>query len=93
MVINKESDLEKFKEDMIMVVSSTSSDYLPAIKKAAAIVVEEGGLTSHAAIVAINLGKPAIVGVNNACQLINTGEIITVDATRGLVYRGEANVL
>ena len=93
MVINKESDLENFKEDMIMVVSSTSSDYLPAIKKAAAIVVEEGGLTSHAAIVAINLGKPAIVGVNNACQLINTGEIITVDATRGLVYRGEANVL
>lgn len=93
MVINKESDLEVFKEGMIMVAYSTSSDYLPAIKKAAALVVEEGGLTSHAAIVAINLGKPAIVGVNNARQLINSGEVITVDATRGLVYRGEANVL
>ncbi len=93
MVINKDGDLENFKENMIMVAYSTSSDYLPAIKKAAAIVVEEGGLTSHAAIVAINLGKPAIVGVNNARQLINSGEMITVDATRGLVYRGEANVL
>ncbi len=92
-VINKESDLEDFKEDMILVACSTSSDYLPAIKKAAGLVVEEGGLTSHAAIVAINLGKPAIVGVNNARQLINSGETITVDATRGLVYRGEANVL
>ncbi len=93
MVINKDSDLENFKEGMILVASSTSSDYLSAIKKAAALVVEEGGLTSHAAIVAINLGKPAIVGVNNARQLISTGETVTVDATRGLVYRGEANVL
>lgn len=93
MVINKDSDLENFEEGMILVASSTSSDYLSAIKKAAALVVEEGGLTSHAAIVAINLGKPAIVGVKNARQLISTGETVTVDATRGLVYRGEANVL
>ncbi|MGM0651824.1 MAG: pyruvate kinase [Bacillota bacterium] len=93
MIINNESDLENFKENMIMVACNTNSNYLPAIKKAAALVAEEGGLTSHAAIVAINLGKPAIVGVSNARELINPGEKITVDATRGLVYRGEANVL
>ncbi len=86
-------DLEGFKEGQILITGSTDSDYLPAIEKAAALVTEEGGLTSHGAIVAINYGKPAVVGVENATGQVKTGEVITVDAIRGLIYRGKANVL
>ncbi len=86
-------DIDKMKEGQIMVAYATSSDFLPAIEKAAALVTEEGGLTSHGAIVAINLGIPAVVGVEGAVDEIESGETITVDATRGLIYRGEANVL
>ncbi len=93
LVVRSESDLEKIQKGQIIITHSTNKGYINAIKKAAALVTEEGGLTSHGAIVAINLGKPAIVGVEKALQLIENGEKITVDATRGLIYRGEANVL
>jgi len=92
-VVKSEDDLENIEEGQILIAHSTNSSYTPAIKKASAIVTEEGGLTSHAAIVAINLNKPAIVGVEKACQSIEHGEMITVDAIRGLIYRGKANVL
>ncbi len=92
-IAKKESDLDQIEEGQVLVAHSTSSSYLPAIKKAAALVTEEGGLTSHGAIVAINLGRPAIVGVDNALELIKDGEMVTVDAIRGLIYRGKANVL
>ena len=92
-IVHNEKELDKFEEGQVLVARNTGIDYLPAIKKAAAVVTEEGGLTSHAAIVAINLGKPAVVGVNNALEVINNGEMITVDAIRGLIYRGKANVM
>jgi pyruvate kinase len=92
-IVRSENDLENFAEGQVMVARMTNKKYMPAIQKAAAFVTEEGGLTSHGAIVAINLGKPAIVGVENALELIENGEIITVDAIRGLIYRGKANVL
>ncbi len=92
-IVKNESDLEKFKEGEILITGSTNSNYMSAIKKAAVLVTEEGGLTSHGAIVAINLGKPAVVGVEQAVEIIKTGEIITVDAIRGQIYRGKANVL
>ncbi len=86
-------DIDKMEEGQILVAYATSSDFLPAIEKAAALITEEGGLTSHGAIVAINLGIPAVVGVESAVDEIESGETVTVDATRGLIYRGEANVL
>ena len=92
-IVKSEKDLENFEEGQVLVSRITNKSYLPAIHKASAIITEEGGLTSHGAIVAINLGKPCIVGVENAVNEIKDGEIITVDATRGLVYRGKANVL
>ncbi len=92
-IVKNESDLENFEEGQILITGSTNSNYLPFIKKSAALVTEEGGLTSHGAIVAINLGKPAVVGVDEAVDLIKNGEMITVDAIRGLIYRGEAKVL
>jgi pyruvate kinase len=55
--------------------------------------VEEGGITSHAAIVGISLGKPVIVGVDNAVKLFRDGQLITMDTVRGLIYSGAARVL
>jgi pyruvate kinase len=93
MVVNTAADLVKMEKGLILIASGTDIEYMDAIKDAAAIITEEGGLTSHAAIVAISLNKPTIVGVVEARALINSGETITVDAIRGLVYRGRANVL
>ena len=92
-VVRNEGDLENIKEGQILIARTTNVCFMTAIEKAAALVTEEGGLTSHGAIVAINLGKPAVVGVKGAVDLIETGAVITVDAIRGLIYRGEANVL
>ncbi len=92
-VARDESDLVNFQAGQVLITRFTSSEYLSSIKNAAALVTEEGGLTSHGAIVAINYGIPAIVGVENAIENIKNGDMITIDAIRGLIYRGEANVL
>ncbi len=91
-VVTKESDLNEFQPGQILVAKMTDRELLPAIEKAAALITEEGGLTSHGAVVAVNLGIPAVVGAEGAAGLIENGETITVDAGRGLVYRGKAHV-
>ena len=63
------------------------------IEKCAAIITEEGGLTSHAAIVGISLNKPVIVSATNILESVKDGEIVTVDASRGVIYRGSTRVL
>ncbi|MDY6825771.1 MAG: pyruvate kinase [Bacillota bacterium] len=92
-IVTNEVDLNNFREGMILVSKTTDKEYLPSLEKAAGLITEEGGLTSHGAIVAINLGKPAVVGVTNVEGTIKTGEIITVDSIRGLIYRGLVKVL
>ena len=69
----------KMQKGDILVVKTTHKDYLPAIEKAAALVVETGGLTSHAAVVGIAMGIPVVVGAENATSVISDGRIITVD--------------
>ena len=80
-------------EDSILVVKTTDKDYLSAIEKASAIVVEQGGLTSHAAVVGIAMGIPVVVAAESATELIENGELITVDSRRGIVYRGETTAI
>ncbi|MGG5340514.1 pyruvate kinase [Enterococcus sp. AZ192] len=80
-------------EGSILVVKTTDKDYMPAIDKAIALVVEEGGLTSHAAVVAIAKDIPVIVGAADATNLIENGELITVDPRRGIVYRGATTAI
>ena len=82
--------VEKAEEGGVLVVKTTDKDYLPAIEKSAALVVENGGLTSHASIVGISLGIPVVVGASEATTKIKNGEKITVDSRRGAIYRGEA---
>ena len=80
------------EDGQILVSTSTDKDFVPAMEKAAAIITETGGLTSHAAIVGLNLGKPVIVGAAGATRKLATGLLVTVDAVRGLIYRGRARV-
>ncbi|WP_209122076.1 pyruvate kinase [Alkalihalobacillus sp. BA299] len=77
----------------VLVTLSTDKDMIPAFEKAAAVITEEGGLTSHAAVVGLNLGKPVIVGVELATERFADGEEVTVDSARGDIYRGHASVL
>ena len=79
---------ERFKEGDILVVPETSNDILPVLKTASAVIAERGGMDSHAAIVGLALGKPVVVGAQNATQLLKSGTAVTVDAGRGIVYNG-----
>ncbi|TBX42429.1 pyruvate kinase [Lactiplantibacillus paraplantarum] len=85
--------IDKAVEGGVLVTKTTDKDYLPAIEKSSALVVENGGLTSHAAVVGISMGIPVIVGVKDATSVISDGQLITVDSRRGLVYRGASNAL
>ncbi|MED3564470.1 pyruvate kinase [Bacillus xiapuensis] len=90
---NAQEALEKVKPGSILVTLGSDREMVPAIEKCAALITEEGGLTSHGAVVGLNLGIPVIVGVENALSLFKEGQEITVDATRGVIYNGHASVL
>ncbi|MCH4123297.1 MAG: pyruvate kinase [Levilactobacillus sp.] len=83
----------KVVEGGILIAKNTDKDYLPAIEKSSAVIVENGGLTSHAAVVGISMGIPVIVGATGASDKISDGELITVDSRRGIVYHGASNAL
>src|SRR5512136_1596044 len=67
----------------------TNPDMVPAMRKVAAIVTDEGGMTCHAAIVSRELGTPAVVGTKTATHVLTNGQLITVDGEKGLIYEGE----
>lgn len=90
---NAQEAIEKVKPGSILVTIGSDRDMVPAIEKCAALITQEGGLTSHAAVVGLNLSIPVIVGVENALELFRDGQEITVDATRGVIYNGHASVL
>lgn len=77
----------------VLVTYGVDKEMVPLLKKCSALITEEGGLTSDAAVVGINLGIPVIVGVKNATNLLSTGQEITVDPVRGVIYNGHASVL
>ncbi|KJS15850.1 MAG: pyruvate kinase [Peptococcaceae bacterium BRH_c4b] len=85
--------LDKIQPGDILVTQTTDRDYIPAIEKAAGLITEVGGLTSHAAIVGLEFGVPTVVGIESATAILNDGEVVTVDGQRGLVYKGTARVL
>lgn len=92
-VENAQEANDKSVEGCVLVTKTTDKDYLPAIEKAAAIIVEQGGLTSHAAVIGIAMGIPVIVGAEDATSAIKDNELITVDSRRGIVYRGAASAI
>lgn len=81
-------DIEKVMPGDVLVAPQTNPDYVPAMKKASAIVTDSGGRTSHAAIVSRELGIPAVVGTQEATGKLKNGNVITVDGTKGEIYDG-----
>ncbi|HHW37170.1 MAG TPA: pyruvate kinase [Bacillales bacterium] len=93
-IINNVQEAEsRMKDGAIVVTIGTDRDMMPFLENAAAIITEEGGLTSHAAVIGLSLGIPVIVGIPNATTLFKDGQVITVDAARGDVYNGLASVI
>lgn len=79
-------------EGKILVTTGSEREMVPAIEKCAGLITEEGGLTSHAAVVGLSLGIPVIVGVENATKIIKHGNKITMDAESGVIYHGHTNI-
>ncbi len=87
-IIHNTHELQKVTSGDVLVTSQTNPEYLPAMKKAIAIVTEKDGKTSHAAMIARELGIPAVVGVENAVKILKPNNIITVNGTQGEIYKG-----
>ncbi|HRZ30288.1 MAG TPA: PEP-utilizing enzyme, partial [Candidatus Paceibacterota bacterium] len=84
-IVSSTSDLSKVKEGDVLVAAMTMPKYLPAMNKAVAFVTDEGGLTSHAAIMSREMNKPCIIGTKVATQVLKDGEMVEVDADNGIV--------
>ncbi|MBU3958218.1 MAG: phosphoenolpyruvate synthase [Nanoarchaeota archaeon] len=87
-IILNPAEIDKIQKGDVLVTEMTNPDFVPAMEKAAAIVTNRGGVTSHAAIVSRELGVPAVVGTVNATEVLKDGQTVTVDATNGIVYEG-----
>ncbi len=92
-LIRNAEEAGKLSQGEILVTAATDRDFVPAMQRASAVVTEAGGLTSHAAIVCLNLGIPVIVGAEGALGILEDGMRVTIDTPRGLIYRGEAQVI
>ncbi len=93
-LIENARDIGQFVDGSILVTSTTDPDWVPIMKRAAAIVTDHGGRTSHAAIVSRELGLPAIVGTGTATQVLHSGQEITVSCAEGdeaSIYEGRAD--
>lgn len=88
-VIFSPREISKIRHGDILVAPQTNPDYVPAMKKAAGIVTEKGGRTSHAAIVSRELGIPAVVGAERATKVLTSGEVVTVNGASGEVFKGK----
>ncbi|HLE48661.1 MAG TPA: phosphoenolpyruvate synthase [Patescibacteria group bacterium] len=87
-VLSGPKEISKVRSGDILVAKMTSPDYVPAMKKASAIVTDEGGLTSHAAIVSRELGIPCVVGSKTATHDLRENTVVTVDGSKGLIFLG-----
>lgn len=83
------SEINLVEEGDVLVTAMTNPDMVPAMRKCAGVVTDEGGRTCHAAIVSRELQIPCIVGAKTATKTLKTGDTVTVDAVRGIVYEGE----
>ena len=92
-VANENGEIKDFKKGDIIVAKTTDKDMNGYIEDAAAIVTEFGGMTSHAAIVGLNLNTPVVVSVANITNTVKDGDIVTVDAKAGIIYKGSSRVL
>ena len=91
-IISELSSGNDLKEGDVLVTHMTAPDWVPLMRRSAAIITDSGGMTCHAAIVSRELGIPCVVGAADATSKLRDGELVTVDATHGTVYEGEIAV-
>jgi len=92
-IVEGPQDAGSLVEGEVLVAQMTSPDWVPFMRRAAAIVTDSGGITCHAAIVSRELGIPCVVGTTDATTVLENGREVTVDATRGVVTAGRASVV
>ncbi len=91
-IVKDLKELSKVENGDVLVTEMTNPDMVVSMQKAAAIVTDEGGITSHASIVSREMGIPAVVGTGNATSLLKDGQIVTVDGFSGNVYEGKGEI-
>jgi len=91
-IVKDPSLIDKVLKGDILVAEMTTPDYVPAMKRAVAIVTDRGGRTAHAAIVSRELGIPCVVGAEKATTSLKDGQIITVDGSNGKAYDGKVEI-
>lgn len=92
-IIMSDEDLNKIEDGDILVCRSAGSSFAPYLKRVQGIIAEEGGLTSDAAIMGLNMGLQVIVGARDATALLQNGMLVTIETIHGRVYSGLAKVL
>ena len=90
-IIHSPAEIDKVAQGEVLVTEKTNPDFVPAMKKAVAIVTDTGGQTSHAAIVSRELGIPCVVGTGTATAVLKNGQVVSVDGAKGLVYKGQVS--
>jgi pyruvate,water dikinase len=88
-IIHKPTEIDKVAKGDVLVTEMTTPDFVPAMRRATAIVTDTGGRTCHAAIVSRELGIPCVVGTGTATHVLKNSQMITVDGAKGLVYKGK----
>ncbi len=91
-VLSGPKEMGKVLKGDVLVTDMTTPDFVPAMKRASAIVTNSGGMTCHAAIVSREMGIPCIVGTKNGTSVLHDNQLITVDASRGIVYDGDTGM-
>jgi len=84
-IFNKQEDFASFLQGEILVVSQSKADIVHLIPKAAAVICDEGGMMSHAAVLSREFKKPCIIGTKIATQILKDGDMVEVDANKGIV--------
>ena len=92
-LLTDDSQIDRVETGDILVAEMTTPDFVPAMKRAVAIVTDRGGRTAHAAIVSRELGIPCVVGSEKATTILKDGQIITVDGSTGKVYDGKVEIV
>ncbi|MFB6107781.1 MAG: phosphoenolpyruvate synthase [Haloplanus sp.] len=92
-IVTKLDHLDQVDDGDVIVTEMTMPDMVPAMKRASAIVTDEGGMTSHASIVSRELGVPAVVGTETATRTLEDGQVVTVDGERGVVTEGRSTTV
>lgn len=84
-ILHSVHDMDKIKKGDILVIAMTDTNYIPAMERAAAFVTDQGGILCHAAIISREMKKPCIIGTKNATKVLKDGDLIEVDADKGII--------